>query len=368
MRDALNATGRPVYFALCGWNPWYAPVGYSLGNHWRIAQDDTTWEDILVNIDYDSGLEAFAGPGGWNSPCLLTGQTASGSYRITELQSRAQFSLWAILAAPLIISANVRNISSYNLETYLNQEVIAINQDPLALQGIRLAGPPLSSKYQVTTAHTMTCDGSDPNQQWKYGTPMDQFLSNGATNMCLNLDDCTLDVIYYPCVTTGGTCCGATCYKNEQFVFNTTLTSPLTPGYCAEAFGDGTIYMMKCKAPVNDGQTWSFSNGLVYSGANKTRCLSSGYSKLPKSNVWGKKLSGNQTWAVAFFNADPNTILDITCDSSCFKQMGFTPTQSITVRDLWTHTDLPTTTASTYTVKSVPANGGLTLLKIALSN
>jgi hypothetical protein len=37
MRDALNATGRPIYFSLCGWNTWYSPVGYTLGNSWRIA-------------------------------------------------------------------------------------------------------------------------------------------------------------------------------------------------------------------------------------------------------------------------------------------------------------------------------------------
>jgi hypothetical protein len=37
MRDALNATGRPIFFSLCGWEEWYAPMGYSLGNSWRIG-------------------------------------------------------------------------------------------------------------------------------------------------------------------------------------------------------------------------------------------------------------------------------------------------------------------------------------------
>ena len=41
MRDALNATGRPIFFSLCGWEAWYAPVGASLGNSYRIGPDDT---------------------------------------------------------------------------------------------------------------------------------------------------------------------------------------------------------------------------------------------------------------------------------------------------------------------------------------
>lgn len=53
-------------------------------------------------------------------------------------------SIWAVMASPLIISANIRNISSYVLETYLNPEVIAVNQDVLAIQGHRVAGDDLS--------------------------------------------------------------------------------------------------------------------------------------------------------------------------------------------------------------------------------
>lgn len=43
MRDALNATGRPILFSLCGWRKWYGPVGASLGNMWRISPDVIDW-------------------------------------------------------------------------------------------------------------------------------------------------------------------------------------------------------------------------------------------------------------------------------------------------------------------------------------
>lgn len=63
MRDALNKTGRPIVFSLCGWNPWYAPEGYSLGNLWRIGPDDTNWPGVLTNIDINSQLSQYARPG-----------------------------------------------------------------------------------------------------------------------------------------------------------------------------------------------------------------------------------------------------------------------------------------------------------------
>ena len=63
--------------------------------------------------------------GGWNDPCLLLAETWTGALRMTQRQSRAQFSMWAVMASPLIISANIRNMSRENIETYTNTEVIA---------------------------------------------------------------------------------------------------------------------------------------------------------------------------------------------------------------------------------------------------
>jgi len=140
MRDAMNATGRPMYFDVCGWSSWYAPVGQSLGNEWRIGPDDTNWSGVLTNINIDAGLAEYAGPGGWNNPCLLLGQTYNGENRVTPLQSRTQFNMWSILAAPLVLSLNIRNLSTYLIETYTNVEVIAVDQDLLGKQGIRLYG------------------------------------------------------------------------------------------------------------------------------------------------------------------------------------------------------------------------------------
>lgn len=67
MRDALNATGRPIFFSLCGWNNWYAPVGKTLGNSWRISGDCNAWPSIYNAIRVNQPLFNYSGPGAWVS-------------------------------------------------------------------------------------------------------------------------------------------------------------------------------------------------------------------------------------------------------------------------------------------------------------
>ena len=151
MRDALNATGRPIFFSVCGWNNWYAPVGASLGNSWRIGPDDTNWNGVLTNIDINAGLAQYAGHGGFNDPCLLLAEDSNGQQTMTERQTRFQFSMWALMTSPLLISGNVRNMSKTNLETYMNKDVIKINQDVLVKQGVRVVGGDMQFQDDTST-------------------------------------------------------------------------------------------------------------------------------------------------------------------------------------------------------------------------
>jgi len=160
MRDALNATGRPILFSLCGWNSWYAPLGSGLGNSWRVGPDDVNWDGVLKNIDIMNGLEQFAGPGGWNDPCLLLSRKWTGDLRVSELQTRAQFTMWAVLAAPLLISGTVLNMTRETLETYSNREVIAVNQDPSGRQGRRVLGGSLADGSSCNVWARALSDGS----------------------------------------------------------------------------------------------------------------------------------------------------------------------------------------------------------------
>lgn len=183
MRDALNATGRRIYFSLCGWNSWYAPQGWTLGNSWRIAGDCNTWPNVLNAIDTNAPLAQYARPGGWNDPDMLIGSNNKTAAHLSATQSRTMFSMWAVMAAPLLIGSNINNLNSWDLETYSNSEVIAVDQDPLGLQGMRLVGGnliqnPVGPSYNIwgrklsggnaaiiflnnaNNAQTLTCDAT----------------------------------------------------------------------------------------------------------------------------------------------------------------------------------------------------------------
>ena len=125
MRDALNQvklrcfsplhhgaqTGRHIYFSLCGWHSWYSPVGSGIANSWRISGDCNKWLSIVEAILVNQALSHNAGPGGWNDPDMLVGSSHLAAVYNTPDQSRTQFSLWSIMAAPLLIGSNILNMS-----------------------------------------------------------------------------------------------------------------------------------------------------------------------------------------------------------------------------------------------------------------
>jgi len=150
MRDALKAAGRPIVFSMCEWGtakPWLWAA--DTGNMWRTTGDiNDHWEGkqkykdggccalgMLDILDLQVGLEAFAGPGRWNDPDMLE----VGNGGMTTNEYRAHFSLWAILAAPLIAGNDLRSMSPEIKEILTNREVIAVNQDALGHQASRVA-------------------------------------------------------------------------------------------------------------------------------------------------------------------------------------------------------------------------------------
>ncbi|MGB7212722.1 MAG: glycoside hydrolase family 27 protein [Gemmatimonadales bacterium] len=141
MRDALAASGRPIVFSLCNWGhfqPWM--WGPAIGNLWRTTDDiSDTWASLLNIADSNDLHAASAGPGHWNDPDMLTiglrGKGQIGTGDMTDDAYRAEFSLWSVMAAPLIIGADVHAMDSVTASILLNKEVIAIDQDPRGVQG-----------------------------------------------------------------------------------------------------------------------------------------------------------------------------------------------------------------------------------------
>ena len=81
MRDALNATGRPILFSLCGWHDWYSPVGAALGNSWRISGDVNKWPSVYASAMINAELSANAGPGAWNDPVRVLARARAAHMR-----------------------------------------------------------------------------------------------------------------------------------------------------------------------------------------------------------------------------------------------------------------------------------------------
>ena len=138
MHDALVKTGRPIVLSLCqyGWHKvweWGPSAG---GNLWRTTGDITDRYNSMAEIGFNqNGLEKFAGPGHWNDPDMLE----VGNGGMNEDEYRTHFSLWAMLAAPLIMGNDLTRMTPYTLEILTNREVIAVDQDPLGKQGFRVA-------------------------------------------------------------------------------------------------------------------------------------------------------------------------------------------------------------------------------------
>jgi alpha-galactosidase len=141
MSQALRATGHNFTFSLCDagmFNVW--EWGGEIANLWRTTPDiKPQWEKWTRNLDLQQiyNVAPYAGPGknqGWNDPDMLE----VGNPPMTHTEGVSHFSLWAIMAAPLIIGCDIRHASQSTLDILLNKEVIAVDQDPLGRQGVRV--------------------------------------------------------------------------------------------------------------------------------------------------------------------------------------------------------------------------------------
>ena len=144
MRDALLKAGRPIVFSICEWGtakPWL--WASDVGNLWRTTGDiQDCWDckrdwggmGVVHILDLQDGLESHAGPGHWNDPDMLE----VGNGGMTSTEYRAHFSLWCLLAAPLMAGNDLRSMPADVKEILTNREVIAVDQDPLGLQGRRV--------------------------------------------------------------------------------------------------------------------------------------------------------------------------------------------------------------------------------------
>ncbi len=147
MSKALLAARRPVVFSLCEWGshkPWLWAA--KVGQLWRATGDIGAYFDTVISnnnwkpntvtkiIDQEAGIREYAGPNHWNDPDML--EVGNG---MKEGEDRAHFSMWCMLAAPLIAGNDIRKMSAATRTILTNKDAIAIDQDSLGVQGFRYA-------------------------------------------------------------------------------------------------------------------------------------------------------------------------------------------------------------------------------------
>ena len=133
MGKALKATGRPIVYSLCqyGWDnvwEWGPSVNANL---WRTTGDiQARWQSIYDLLSQQKGLTSYAAPGHWNDPDMLE----VGNGKLSLAENRSHFSMWAMLAAPLLAGNDLPYMKPEIKDILTRREIIAIDQDPLGKQ------------------------------------------------------------------------------------------------------------------------------------------------------------------------------------------------------------------------------------------
>jgi alpha-galactosidase len=155
MGNCLKATGREILYSICEWGPrapwlWAREAG---GQMWRVSFDVCDIWDIPRNIESPIGIltaidvmadkEKHAGPGGFNdADMLLAGLKGKGyitGQGCTDVDYQTQMSMWCILASPLFITCDLSNLEENTKRIITNRDLISINQDKSAKQGVRVS-------------------------------------------------------------------------------------------------------------------------------------------------------------------------------------------------------------------------------------
>jgi alpha-galactosidase len=170
LSDAVAKSGRRMLLNLC--NPltddWglphtpeqdahntfvYAPA---IADSWRTGTDIAwgtptpgEWPNILRNMDANAWHPEAQGPSHWNDPDYLIPMRpmSDGTPELTEEESTTQFVMWAEMASPLVLGSDPRTLNASMLATLRNPEIVAVDQDPLGIQGVRIAADDTGDVY-----------------------------------------------------------------------------------------------------------------------------------------------------------------------------------------------------------------------------
>jgi len=144
-KECIIKTGRPMILSMANYtDPSWAWGGQEIGHLWRTSFDisprmgsvyycaDTSAGDIVIHPAFN-GLWQFAGPGHWNDPDMLQ----VGNLK-TDIENKAHFSLWCVIAAPLMAGNDLRSMPVSTRDVLTAPEVLKVNQDARGVQGYKV--------------------------------------------------------------------------------------------------------------------------------------------------------------------------------------------------------------------------------------
>jgi hypothetical protein len=288
LRDALNATGRPILFSLCVWGvdqPWL--WGPEVGNTWRIYEDsdmcDHTpgfdngcWSHVMKIADAAVGLGRHAGPGGFNDLDIL----GVANFGMTAAEDASHFFVWVIAKSPLLLGNDVRAMSPETLALLTSPAVLEVSGDALGVGGDlvnRTCSPepgvevpcsgggrePPRSNYPLVYAAPCAAAGAPgglASQVFAIAPAPYVNASAGAatitsalTKLCLALWNCSAPVVTYDCAPDPASCSGS---RMTHFQW---LPSPAAGARAVDAFqlralGGAAPPGQQCVAAGSPGQ------------------------------------------------------------------------------------------------------------------
>jgi alpha-galactosidase len=144
MSEALLATNHDIFYSICNWGMHNSPTwAHTIANQWRTTQDIyPNWHRSMVILDAQVGLAQYAGPGGFNDPDMIEvgvdgtvfNKAGLPKTNLTQRESKAHYSLWSMLSAPLILGVDLTTAPKWAMDIISNANIIGINQDPTGMQ------------------------------------------------------------------------------------------------------------------------------------------------------------------------------------------------------------------------------------------
>lgn len=335
MSSTLLKAKRPIFYSINEWGKTeHSKWERKIANSWRTTTDIMdSWTSMLQNIDKNNQIAQNVGPGEWKDPDVLVVGNGGMNYE----EYKTHFSLWAISKAPLIISCDITKMSDETYKILSNEEIIAINQDPLGIQGEKIKTNQSLSENEDNLSENKDiilarCDGTD-RQKWVIRN--DGSIRNPDGEICLEIPRCHRGKIQLQtsrCHIGQSSYCESSLNQDWSLEEDGTISSRMEENKCLNVFDFSSNIIQVDKCNLQGSKGWDYSE-LSKTIGFQGKCLTRA-SIVDSLEVWTVLLSDN-SYAVLLLNRGKNDAKMI----ARWSEIGIQGKYAI-VRDLWAKKDV----------------------------